>query len=176
MLGIPASTPTSVVMFLIERRTSSKVLKAPPPQESHSDSNSAIVLSFQELSKTSGINDRSQDEPPLYISQTIPKTLSASNRGGVYGCECQRSLLKHRVRRSIDERAAMCSSLDWSRPSSYNCFIIACAFSGHVHLTDASATAAMRLKSPTCKVSSQHRQRCRGRVRQRLLLQRPLVA
>ena len=33
MLGIPASTPMSVVMLLIERRTSSKVLHAPPPKK-----------------------------------------------------------------------------------------------------------------------------------------------
>ena len=33
--------------------------------------------------KISDINDKSQDEPPLYISQTIPKKLSASDRRGV---------------------------------------------------------------------------------------------
>ena len=33
--------------------------------------------------KTSDINDKSQDEPPPYLSQTIPKQLSASDRRGV---------------------------------------------------------------------------------------------
>ena len=45
-----------------------------------------------------------------------------------------------------------------------------------MHLTTASATAAMRLKSTTCTVASQCRKRCRGFVRQRLLLQRALIA
>ena len=69
----------------------------------------------------------------------------------------------------------MCSFLDVeshrrTTPSS------SLALSGHMHLTTASATAAMRLKSRTCQVASQYRKRCRGFVPQRLLLQRPLIA
>ena len=46
--------------------------------------------------------------------------------------------------------------------------------SGHMHLKTASATAAMSLKFRTCKVPSQYRRKCRGFVRQRVLLHRPL--
>ena len=64
----------SVVVLLIEGRTSSKVLKAPPPQESHSTIVLIVQSACPESGKTSSINDRSQDEPPLYTSQTMPKT------------------------------------------------------------------------------------------------------
>ena len=62
------------------------------------------------------------------------------------------------------------------KPSSYNSCIIACAFSRHMHLTTASASAAMRLKFWTSNVASHHRKKCRGFVRQRHLLQRALIS
>ena len=70
----------------------------------------------------------------------------------------------------------MCSSLDVeshprTTPSSSLALSLATCIS-----REPLPQNAMRLKPWTCKVASQYRKKCRGFVRQRLLLQRPLIA
>ena len=174
MLGTPASTPTSVVMLLIERRTSSKVLK-PPPHESHSDRNSAICLVCTSYVPTA--------HTVHFPSHT--ENLSASDRGDAH-LEMERTPRLRVPTIAIEPSSSQKQRSDvqsYSTPPWMLKAIVVQLLHHRLrflwpptHLTTASATAAMRLKSRTCKVASQYRKRCRGFVRQRILLQRPLIA